>query len=240
VGHNLPSDLLQKLTRLARRLFPPRDFAMSQLLAPAAEMEPELLEGHKDKGAQVVTACIRTASIIGGPRMLKIISGYSNVQGKSVELELVRAWDFFDENRYRREVIECREVLFDVAADDIDEETIVCIRLIALLSSFGLIGGEYEILRRFRVDRELYAQITSYFPQPALVLLSQLRSLEKLHLMSVQTNLLMILLDLPNLKELFLAYESRVKELEDRGVVMNYVAAPDIGPLDARELLRLR
>jgi len=73
--------------------------------------------------------------------MLQIISGYSNVQGKSVELELVRAWDFFDETLYRQEVIEHREFLFDISADDIDEETLVCIRLTALLSTFGLKGG---------------------------------------------------------------------------------------------------
>ena len=170
--------------------------------------------------------------------MLEVISGYSNVQGKNVELELVRAWDFFDEDRYRKEVIESREVLFDVSANDLDEETLVCIRLVALLSSFGLVGGEYAIVRRFRIDRELYAQITSsYIPQPALVLLSQLRSLEKLHLMSVQTNLLTMLLDLPNLKELFLAYESRVKELEEHGIVVHYVAGPDIGPVDTRDLV---
>ena len=44
-------------------------------------MEPGLLEGHKDKSEQVVTACVRS---------------------KSVELELVGAWDFFDESRYRK------------------------------------------------------------------------------------------------------------------------------------------
>ena len=57
--------------------------------------------------------------------------------------------------------------------------------------------------------------------------------------MSIQPNLLMILFDLPNLKELFLASTSRVNELEDRGVVVNYLAAPDIGAPDARELLPL-
>jgi hypothetical protein len=90
-----------------------------------------------------------------------------------------------------------------------------------LLSSFGLVGGEFEILRRFKVRSELYAQVTSsYFPQPALNLLSRLHSLEKLHLMSIQPSLLRVLLSLPNLKELFLASGNHVRELEERGVVV--------------------
>ena len=79
--------MIAKLLLLPYQMSPPRDFAMSQLLASAAEMEPEILEGHKGKGAQVVAACIRTASIIGGPRMLNIILVIQTFKAKSLSLK---------------------------------------------------------------------------------------------------------------------------------------------------------
>jgi hypothetical protein len=46
VGRNLDPQLLTRLRDLARNLFPPAESETARILAPAAAMEPELLQGH--------------------------------------------------------------------------------------------------------------------------------------------------------------------------------------------------
>jgi hypothetical protein len=90
VGHSLDPALLNDLKAIARRLFPPQNTATAQLLAPAAAMEPELLEGHVTARPATVAACIRAAAIVGGPRMLDVIASYAEVERHEVEAETAR------------------------------------------------------------------------------------------------------------------------------------------------------
>ena len=141
VGNSLDPDLLADLKNLARRLFPPKDTATALLLAPAAAMEPELLEGHVTAPPATVAACIRTAAVVGGPRMLDVIAGYAEVQGREVEAEIARAWQAFDGCAFVEQVIRRRTSFLGLDPSELDEESL---QFLQLLIELGQVPPPYD------------------------------------------------------------------------------------------------
>jgi hypothetical protein len=133
VGRSVDPALLTRLRDLARRLFPPQDFATAALLAPAAAIEPELLVGHGERGEKIVAACIRTAAMVGGKRMLEVIGGYAAVGGGIVDLEIARAWDAFDDDAFAAAVVRPRGSLFGIPFAGYGIEASICLRLLIAL-----------------------------------------------------------------------------------------------------------
>lgn len=131
-ARSLDSALLAELRQRAARLFPPRDIATAMLLKPAAEMDPALLRGHAGAGEQAAAACIRVAAAIGGQRMLDVIASYSDITGHQVDVEIARAWDYFDDTGYFESVVSKRPALLGVSAAELDREAVACVRLLGI------------------------------------------------------------------------------------------------------------
>ena len=104
-GTNLAPELLQKLKERAQGLFPPKDFAMARLLAPAAALDAGLLRGHGGQPAAVVAACVRCATMAGAPEMLDVIGSYAEADAPLVAGELLRAWTSFPATDYFERVV---------------------------------------------------------------------------------------------------------------------------------------
>jgi hypothetical protein len=132
VRRNLEPGLLEQLHTLAKKLFPPADFASARLLAPAAEAHPELLENHHNRSVAEIAACIRTASIIGGERMLRVVEGYAQVEGEEIDRELVRDWSAFEELAFENRVIARRDSIFGVRISELAEEESECLKVLLL------------------------------------------------------------------------------------------------------------
>jgi energy-coupling factor transporter ATP-binding protein EcfA2 len=132
-GRNLNPELLQQLQELARTLFPPGDFARAQLLAPAAAANPELLEGHQARTAAEIAACIRTAAIVGGERMLRVIESYAKQEGEAIDQEIARAWLAFEEASYEKRVVALRDHFFGARLSELTPEEAECLKVLLLL-----------------------------------------------------------------------------------------------------------
>jgi hypothetical protein len=147
VGASLDPSLLTDLKNLARRLFPPKDVEMAHLLAPAAALDPKLLEGHRTASSVAIAGCIRAAATVGGPRMLSVIEGYADVQGVEVETELAMAWQVFEPVDYFNRVIKHRESLLQLRIADLDAEAVQCLHLLLEIGELTPpFGG--EVLKR--------------------------------------------------------------------------------------------
>jgi hypothetical protein len=160
VGNSLDPNLLHELRTFARRLFPPQDTATAQLIAPAAAMEPELLEGHVTACPSTIAACIRAAAIVGGPRMLDVIASYAEVQGHEVEVEIARAWQAFNGHAFVEQVIRRRASFLGLNTSELDQEQFQCLQL---LIELGQVSPPYDEVKKrldtFRRDHQL--QLTS-------------------------------------------------------------------------------
>jgi hypothetical protein len=133
VRRNLKPELLQQLHDLARTLFPPTDFARARLLVPAAAANPELLEGHQSCSEAQIAACIRTAAILGGERMLSLIESYAKVDGEAIDAEIARAWLAFDEAAFEQRVIVERNSFFSNRLTECSPEEAECLKVLLLL-----------------------------------------------------------------------------------------------------------
>lgn len=137
VSHSLEPDLLAQLRRDAGDLFPPRDLATASLLAPAALHNPSLLEKHQGAAELQIAACIRAASVLGGPRMLEVISSYATVPGALIDEELLRAWDAYEDDLFAKEVLRRRERLLDLDMTWLSDEQLACLRFLVGLGNHG-------------------------------------------------------------------------------------------------------
>jgi hypothetical protein len=158
VGRSLDPQLLEQVSTLAASLFPPQDFASAVLLAPAASMNPELLEGHPSEEA-AIAACIRTAATVGGERMLKVIESYSHVERELVDTELGYAWDSFADRPFAERVIRRRKWIFGLDVGSLNDEAVAALRLICVVC-----GASGSTFVRGRVKR--------FIERSSLVLLS--------------------------------------------------------------------
>jgi hypothetical protein len=149
VGRNLEPELLSRLGELAGGLFPPINTETARILAPAAAMEPRLLAGHEAAGEDAVAACIRTAAIVGGARMLDIIESYASFPGKPVDVAIVHAWTAFDLQQYLNKIISKRRLMFDFDMTLIDQEKLECLAMLVAYdnSDYDLVAQRFEQFR---------------------------------------------------------------------------------------------
>ncbi len=129
-GRNLRPDLLQRLRELAKSLFPPRDFSRARVLSAAAAYNPELLEGHAGAQPEIIAACIRTASIVGTPRMQQVIAGYASVPGELIDQEITRAYQIFDDQAFEERVLADRKEMFGVNTSQLNPKSAECFKLL--------------------------------------------------------------------------------------------------------------
>jgi len=131
-GADLEPSLFAGLRARAQNLFPPRTLRDAKVLAPAASLDPDLLKGQAAKDQEVIAACIRCASIVGGERMLGVIASYANVPGTQVWDELVNAWTAFEADEYLRQVILARgdSNLGGLKLRDLDSDTLKCLQVL--------------------------------------------------------------------------------------------------------------
>lgn len=87
-------------------LIPPRDFDEARALAAGGETVlsrlPATLDGLADDQA-VATA--QTAWLVNGPEALDVLRRYAADERTSVELEISKAWDYFDSREYAKRVL---------------------------------------------------------------------------------------------------------------------------------------
>ena len=153
---DLAPHLVAKLRARAEALFPPKNQNYARILAPAARLSPELLKSHT--GEDIVAACIRCASIIGGDQMLEIIESYASVPGDAVWNELILAWSAFEPNEYRARVISKRsERLFgEIAPNNMDDDTIKCLQVLVLKGIHSKAPSKLaDALNEFMKERSL-------------------------------------------------------------------------------------
>jgi hypothetical protein len=211
VGNSLDPDLLNHLKTFARRLFPPKDTATAQLLAPAAAMEPELLKGYTTAPPTTVAACIQAAAVVGGPRMLDVIASYAEAQGREVEVEIARAWQGFDGHAFVEQVIRRRASFLGLNPSELDQEQFQCLQL---LIELGEVPPPYdkaeEKLDTFRRMHSLQLRNTPTerrLPAGVIRRIAGLRSLEHLFLLTLDSEAVSALAQLTSLKNLTFTVE---------------------------------
>jgi hypothetical protein len=156
VRRNLNPELLEQLRELASMLFPPADFARARLLVPAAAANPELLEGHQNRGVAEIAACIRVAVILGGERMLNVIETYVGVDGEAIDQEIARAWPAFDEATFEKRVIAQRDRFFGRRLSECTPEEAECLKALLLMTPPRDPGQKLtEELQHFIAERSL-------------------------------------------------------------------------------------
>lgn len=220
VTDSVAPELLKQLKDLARDLFPPRDFAMARLLAPAAALEPNWLVGHRSQNAGSIAACIRTAALVGGERMLEIIESYATCEGEMIEGELLRAWTEFDGDEYREKVIRRSNVLqvLRLQSTPSDDDALRALQILVRKRGAHPMSGLKRELGEFVGARKLDIRYSGYQDQArtdsALQITSQdttlrdarelvqVRSLVRLTLAAIQPGVLGVLAELPALRAL--------------------------------------
>jgi hypothetical protein len=63
---------------------------------------PQVLAGQSTAKA---AACVRTAALVNGPKALTMLAAYACDARRPVQIELIRAWKYFDPETYAREVL---------------------------------------------------------------------------------------------------------------------------------------
>jgi Leucine-rich repeat (LRR) protein len=105
IGRELPEYEQERLEQRLNTLVPPRSLADAAPLASAGDLAVPLLSGHSDRSPEVVAACVRTLSLVRGPRALEVIREYGSDGRPAVVAELIQAWQSFDPEAYARDVI---------------------------------------------------------------------------------------------------------------------------------------
>jgi hypothetical protein len=159
-GTSLRQDLLRTLEAHSRTVFPPRNFQAARTLKPAAALFPELLTGHHAAPPSTIAACIRTASMIGGEKMLEIIESYATVPNPAVEPELLRAWAGFDELAYERRVLRNRSTVSGIPLEAFDDEAMILLHMfsrrdISDSSKLGLRLADFLDRRALILERQI-------------------------------------------------------------------------------------
>jgi len=226
---DLDQKLLARLRACAEALFPPRSQKDARILAPAAALNPDLLKHHERDGEETVAACVRCASLVGGPSMLEVIEGYADVPGDAVWGELISAWTAFDPDEYLGRVIRRRksEAFAGFKIEDLDEDTLKCLQFFVWKGLFDKNPEKMaEALANFRKYRFLYiggytygtdletpegakTAGPGYDPKVVTVLdaarLATITSVEALYLQACERGVLTSIMDLPALKTLQVA-----------------------------------
>jgi hypothetical protein len=103
---SVPDDLRAAIERCLEDLIPPRNNAAARSLATAGEPVlarlPQSLEGL---GEAAAAATVQTAWLINGPKALDILARYAADRRRNVQMELNRAWDYFDPDEYAERVL---------------------------------------------------------------------------------------------------------------------------------------
>lgn len=90
---------------VAESLLPPKSVRQAEIMSRIGEPLLDLLAERSPRGARQSAATIRAASLVGGDAALKIIAPCARVDGRSVRVELQRAWPLFDPEEYARLVL---------------------------------------------------------------------------------------------------------------------------------------
>ncbi|WP_328605142.1 NACHT domain-containing protein [Amycolatopsis sp. NBC_00345] len=101
----LSKDVRAEIQRRMGALLPPQDFAAVTYLVSAGEYVTELLTNIAPTSTKSACAVVRTASLIGGPSALEVLSQLGTSCDTQVVDELVKAWQRFDWEQYARQVL---------------------------------------------------------------------------------------------------------------------------------------
>ncbi|MBE1573877.1 NACHT domain-containing protein [Amycolatopsis roodepoortensis] len=101
-----PPDVLDRVDNCIRSLVPPRSVRESRSLATVGESVLDYLPTEfLNLSTAQAAACVRTASLVNGPRALEKLSRYTFDSRVKVQEELIRAWKYFDPESYARSVL---------------------------------------------------------------------------------------------------------------------------------------
>lgn len=90
-------------------LIPPNDFGEARALATAGKEVLARLPPTLDWLSESQAACcVRTAWLVNGPEALDLLGQYAADQRPAVEVEISRAWDYFDSGEYAERVLSAR------------------------------------------------------------------------------------------------------------------------------------
>jgi hypothetical protein len=116
-------------------------------------MEPELLQGHAGKNEAQVAACIITAAIVGGPRMLDVIASYAAIPGTAIEAAIIHSWPAFDMDDFAEKVIRRRASLYGYCIADLSAEEFECLSMLVDYDN-ALPATVFERLKAFSSKQE--------------------------------------------------------------------------------------
>ncbi|OXM68409.1 NACHT N-terminal Helical domain 1-containing protein [Amycolatopsis vastitatis] len=101
-----PPEVLSRVDDCIRSLVPPRSVRESRSLATVGEAVLDYLpDSVEELSPARAAACVRTASLVNGPRALEKLARYAPDPRVGVQEELVRAWKYFDPESYARNVL---------------------------------------------------------------------------------------------------------------------------------------
>jgi hypothetical protein len=102
----IPGDLRSHVEACLDDLVPPRDLASARSLSNVGEPILARLPRTPDGlTAAAARAVVHTAWLVNGPEALDLLAGYGADPREGVQEELIRGWEYFDPDRYARDVL---------------------------------------------------------------------------------------------------------------------------------------
>lgn len=102
----VPAALRGDIEKCADDLVPPRDLGSARSLSNVGEpILARLPRSPAGLTAASARAVVRTAWLVNGPEALDLLAGYGTDPRREVQQELVKAWEYFDPDRYAHRVL---------------------------------------------------------------------------------------------------------------------------------------
>jgi hypothetical protein len=102
----LSHELLARITKSLQGLVPPKSMTEARLLASAGDLAVSALPANpRGQRATTTAACVRVLATIGNDHALERLKAYGSDARRTVQKELIRAWNLFDAIQYAKEVM---------------------------------------------------------------------------------------------------------------------------------------
>ncbi|SHG21883.1 NACHT domain-containing protein [Streptoalloteichus hindustanus] len=133
-----PPEVLAQVDERVRTLVPPRSVRESRSLATVGETVLDYLPTDLSTlSTSQAVACVRTATLVNGPRALDTLSGYAADPREELTHELAWSWQYFDPETYARQVLADAPLTMRYPRDciDVDSRAVPYLHLIKNLHS---------------------------------------------------------------------------------------------------------
>lgn len=102
----LPKAMQEEIAEVLRGLMPPKSMSEAKALASAGEIAVPMLAEHPKDPVATAAPAARALGLIGGQDAMAALEAFGPDRRVTVARELVRAWDYFPEEEYAKQVLQ--------------------------------------------------------------------------------------------------------------------------------------